>query len=212
MALTKLAKISDNSFWAVWKIEESLAGLIDLLHPSMPDLQYLNDLIHHPKKKLEWMAGRLALDCLLQHIGIKDYHVIKDNHGKPFLCSHDIHISLANSFPYATAIINTKFPVGIDIEQPSSKLLKVSRKFLSSAELSAAQADYTILCAFWCAKEAIYKVYGRKQLSFKDHILINFSQREPGLLGASVSSPFYSTHHELILEMIDSYYVCYNIN
>lgn len=212
MALTKLTKISENSFWAVWKIEESFPELIDLLNPSLSDLQHINDLIHHPKKKLEWAAGRLALHCLLQYIGVKDYHVIKDAHGKPFLYDSDIHISLANSFPYATAIVNTKFSVGIDIEQPSSKLLRVSRKFLSSAEASIAQEDHTILCAFWCAKETIYKVYGRKQLSFKEHISIKFSEREPGSLEANVKSPSYSAYHELILEIVDSYYVCYNIS
>ncbi len=210
MALTKLVKINDNSFWAVWKVEESLSELLTLLRPGILDIQYVHDCIHHPKKKLEWIAGRLALDSILQHMGVRDYQLLKDVHGKPFLSNSNIHVSLANSLPYATAIVSTDVLVGIDIERPSEKLRRVARKFLSSKELDIALTDIDILCFFWCAKEAVYKIHGRKQLSFKDHMYIDVAEIKSGILPVKVRHPDYTAYHTLIIERLNEYYVCYN--
>lgn len=210
MALTKLAKINENSFWAIWKIEEPLVELVTLLSPSIDEFNTMEATVHHPKKKLEWVAGRLALKSLLGHLQIPDWKIVKDDHGKPYLVDQNIHISLANSFPYATAIIHRSQTVGIDIEYPSEKLIRVRHKFLCEEECQKAGTNLNILCVFWCAKESVYKIHGRKMLSFKEHIFIKDFNLPSGKLLAQVSSPFHQAFHQLLIEQLDHYYIVYN--
>lgn len=211
MALTKLAKINDNSFWAVWKIEEPVTDLLKLLRPSIADYQILESTVHHPKKKLEWLAGRLALKSLLNYLDIPDWEIIKDPHGKPHLFDQNIHISLANSFPYATAIVNKTYAVGIDIEYPSEKLIRVRQKFLSESELLKSATNKDILCVFWCAKESVYKLHGRKMLSFKEHIFIKNFDLSAGKILTQVISPLHQAEHQLVIEQMDNFYIVYSL-
>ena len=209
MALTKLVKINDNSFWAAWKIEESLLQLFDLLQFPEAEIHKMELTIHHPKKKLEWTAGRLALQALLTHLHLPEWKLAKDPFGKPHLLNHKIQISLANSFPFATSIIHRNQSVGIDIEHPTEKLLRVAHKFLNEHELGLANNNLNLLCIFWCAKECIYKIHGRKMLSFKEHMHIQtFNQNN---ITVQVRSPnFFATHH-LNIECLSDFYVLYNL-
>lgn len=211
MALTKLAKINDNSFWAVWKIEEPLTELVELLCPSFLEYKRMEATVHHPKKKLEWLAGRLALKSLLNYLNIPAWKIIKDHHGKPYLVDQNIHISLANSFPYASAIVHKSQAVGIDIEYPSEKLIRVRHKFLREEELQKAGTNTDLLCVFWCAKESIYKIHGRKMLSFKEHIFIKDFDLHSGKLSAQVLSPFHQAYHQLLIEQLESFYIVYSL-
>lgn len=171
MPLIKLEKINQNSSWALWKIDETLRQLVQTvdLHPA--DLAELYD-IHHPQKKLEWLAGRAALRALLRAEGQSCFRLAKDDKGKPHLHDDTFHISLANSYPYGVAIIHRQYPVGIDIEKPSTKLARVRHKFLHSSEEDAVQDDLDKLCIYWACKESLYKLYGRKYLSLKQNIMV----------------------------------------
>ncbi len=210
MPLTKLAKINENSFWAAWKIEEPLSYLLEALREGGIEGQDADLAIHHPQKKLEWAAGRLALQSLLDHGKISGSQLAKDEHGKPYLPGKEIHLSLAHSYPYATAIIHRHQPVGIDIEQPSEKLLRVRHKFLNRDEITRAGDDTYLLCVFWCAKESVYKIHGRKQLTFKDHIFIDDYHAASGLLSVHVSADGRFIPHQLVVERLDRFYVVYN--
>ncbi len=209
MALAKLAKINENSFWAIWEIKESLSQLLDLLYLSPSELHELVYTVHHPKKKLEWAAGRLALQTILDKFQVAQWEITKDSHGKPYLLNHEIQISLANSFPFATAIAHHTLPVGIDLEYPSEKLLRVCHKFLSQEESIMASDDLDLLCIFWCAKECVYKIHGRKMLSFKDHIFIKKVDISSKRLLVQVSTPSYQAFHELSIDQIRNFHIVY---
>lgn len=171
MPLLKLEKINHNSSWALWKIDEPFDELVHYLQFHPNDLAELGS-IHHPRKQLEWLSGRAALRSLLDTQDQSEFRLSKDDKGKPFLRNQIYHISLANSFPYGVAIIHRNFPVGIDIERPSSKLLRVRHKFLNDTEAQATQEDLHQLCKYWATKESLYKLYGRKQLSLKQNIIV----------------------------------------
>lgn len=211
MALTKLAKIDENSFWAIWKIEEPFSRLLSSLSISSSALQEMEATVHHPKKKLEWIAGRLALQSLLEQLGKTEWDIIKDPHGKPHLADQSFHISLSNSFPFGAAIVDGKRPVGIDIEPPSEKVLRVSYKFLNSTELKKAGANIDLLCLFWCAKECIYKIHGRKSLSFKEHIFIHNFNPSAGTITALVSGPENHSLHQLAFEQVEGFFIVYSL-
>ena len=58
------------------------------------------------------------------------------------------------------------------MEKIDIKLSRVASKFLSKEEFENAADNVKLLCIYWCSKEALYKLHGRKKVSFKDDILI----------------------------------------
>lgn len=184
MPLVKLEKINQNSSWALWKIEESVIQLAEYVRLPSEDLTELHS-ISHPRKKLEWFASRAALRSLLDAEHHPEFRLRKDDKGKPYLPEHCFHISLANSFPYGAAIIHRHHQVGIDIEPPSPKLLRVKHKFLNSVESEEVLEDLDKLCIYWAAKESLYKLYGGKQLSLKQNIQVDFPTNNQ--ISASIS-------------------------
>ena len=173
MALVKLVKINDNSFWALWKISEPLYVLTEQYPPLLDEMAYLSE-IHHPSKKAEWLAGRLAVKALIEQLGEPFTGVFKDKYGKPYLCNSSFHISLANSYPYAAAIIHRHIASGIDLEPPKPTLLRIRHKFLNEEELADAGEDLRKLCIYWCAKECLYKIHGKTwSFSFRQNMHID---------------------------------------
>lgn len=211
MALTKIIKINDKLSWALWKIEAPWAELLNEREISEEEYELLN-AIHHPIKKAEFLASRLALHALLTSVGIEDYAMYKDNHGKPHIMQYSFHISLANSYPYATAIINMDAPVGIDIEKPSDKLIRVQHKFLHPSEWSTFKDNPERLCLAWCAKESLYKLHGRKNLSFKGNICIQeIDYPRTSLLKADIILPHQTQHFSLEIIPVENFFVLFNV-
>ncbi|MGB1217877.1 MAG: 4'-phosphopantetheinyl transferase family protein, partial [Saprospiraceae bacterium] len=126
----------------------------------------------HPKRQMEWMAGRLLLHKMS---GRKTRgECTKDEFGKPFLKDSEYDISLSHSGRFA-AVIATPFPCGIDIQKIVPKLKRIENKFMTKADLSTLSTEFYMehLHVYWGAKEAIYKAYGKKKLEFKEHILLD---------------------------------------
>jgi phosphopantetheinyl transferase len=209
MALAKLVRINDNSYWAAWKIEETPEQLMTRAQlPSASIAEWQS--IKHPRKSLEWLASRAALAALLDNLGLPVSGTYKDNKGKPYLNNGASHISLANTYPYGIAMMHTYASVGIDIEVPSDKLLRTQHKFLSQLEMEAVDSRLSHLCAYWCAKEALYKLYGRKMLSFKDQIWIRSLSFDNGIrLEAEITSSAANAQYCLEGTIVDGFYVVY---
>jgi len=211
MALTKIVKINDKLSWALWKIDAPWTDLLHLLQPNDEEYQLLLK-IRHPQKKAEFLAGRLALRDLLTSIGIHEFEMYKDSHGKPHIKKYSIHISLANSYPHAAAIVHLESPVGIDIEKPSDKLIRVQHKFLHASEWDTFSYDLEKLCLAWCAKESLYKLHGRKNLSFKANILVQhlYYPKEPMLEAAIVVADQHETYTLHIVQE-ENFFIAFNV-
>lgn len=211
MALTKIVKINDKLSWALWKVASPWTELLNERQISQEEYELLAT-ISHPIKKAEFLASRLALHALLSSIGVDDYIMHKDMHGKPYLIDSSIHISLANSFPYATAIVHKDAPVGIDIEKPSDKLIRVQHKFLHETEWVTFLNNPELLCLAWCAKESLYKLHGRKNLSFKANICIKELLYPQNLsLKADILLPNYTQHFELQIVREENFFILFNV-
>jgi phosphopantetheinyl transferase len=166
MPLVKMQKTGKQSGWAIWFIAETKAELISLSPEPCPA-----EIISE-QKKLEWLAGKILIKTLVEHSGLNYYGLRKDEFGKPFLNEHSNPISLTHSFPYVAAQMDIKQSVGIDLEQPKEKLLKIAHRVMADYELADAGQDIIKHCVYWCAKEALYKVYGRRGLIFSNHLNI----------------------------------------
>ena len=145
------------------------------LHQSLGSAFNSDDFetISHPQKKREWLASRILIKILVEQFGFDYEGTHKDEHGKAFLVNNDSHISITHTFDYVAAVLNPWAPVGIDMEKADPKLQRTSTKYLSEPEFEHAENELSTLCMYWCAKEAIYKLYGKKKISFKNSIYIN---------------------------------------
>jgi 4'-phosphopantetheinyl transferase len=182
MPLVHSEKIEETSTLLVWNLTETeneLSGMLDSPHNSFE----LNS-ISHPQKKREWMASRLLIKILTEEFGSIYKGTYKDDHGKVFLSQQDAHISITHTHDYVAAILDPVKPVGIDMEKLDPKLRRTAKKFLNDQELAHASDDLTLLAMYWCAKEAIYKLYGKTKVSFKDDIqVLSFSSADEELSG-----------------------------
>jgi len=210
MSVTKIVKINDKLGWAYYKIESGWEQLLALSVFTAADLQALQT-ITHPRKKAEYLSSRIALYDLLAVYNIPHTHLSKDMYGKPFLTDTDLHISLANSYPYGVAVLNLDRATGIDIELPSNKLLRVQHKFLHAHELHL-QDDIEQLCLAWCTKECLYKLHGQQKLSLKDHIrIIELEYPLSPLISAEIFLDDCWSPYQLLIERIENFFIVLSV-
>jgi 4'-phosphopantetheinyl transferase len=166
MPVAKMNDMGGESCWALWRIEEDEQTLSYHAMETCPD-----DLIS-VQKRLEYLAGRALMKSLVETMGISYTGMKKDEAGKPFLKDSRHQVSLSHSFPYAAAQIHPTHSIGIDIEQPKDKLLRIASRVLSEQEQQDAGHDPVKHCIYWCAKEAMYKIYGKRGLHFNTQLLL----------------------------------------
>ncbi len=165
--------------WALWKIVESESQLAIELDPH----ENVPEQITNAQKRLEYLAGRILLKKLLELWQEEFRGLSKDEFGKPHLIRHSYPISLTHSYPYVAAVIDPSRPVGIDLEQPKEKLLRVAPRVLHLEERADAGTDIIKHCIYWCAKEALIKIHGKKDLVLAENLRIRpFSMQKQGEL------------------------------
>ena len=184
-------KINAHTELAVWKIEEPRALLIAGLQLKAHELAII-DSFKSEKRALQWLSTRLLLRTMLNTNEYIDCQM--DTHGKPYLVNYDYHISLSHSYDYAAVMISrdATIKVGVDMEMIKHKIKLIKHKFLTDLELAQKQIGDNIdgLYVCWCAKEAIYKWHGKKELEFKRDIHIRpFKLRQQGELEVLVNLP-----------------------
>ena len=185
MPLHKIELTGHRCGWALWNITETEEALAAMAQPEICP----ND-IRSPSKRMEWLAGRILLQRLLEEGGLRYDGLLKDAFGKPFLDGYPHPISLSHSYPYVAAQIDFQIAVGIDVEQPKAKLLTIAHRVLNRSEEEDAGKDITKNCVYWCAKEALYKIYGRRGLTFSTHLHIqSFTLGHHGQLVGKISAP-----------------------
>ncbi|UXP31943.1 4'-phosphopantetheinyl transferase superfamily protein [Reichenbachiella agarivorans] len=203
--IKKQFKISNHIILGIWEIDESLEQLAQGF-----DQKELDCIAHfHPLKKAEHIASRQLIQSMCQEMDIPFHGICKDSHGKPHLIDSDYHISLSHSYPKIAAMINLDVPCGIDIEQPREQLRRVKSKFLNPAELQVCQDDLDLLCIYWCAKESIYKMHGRKNLSFAQNIEIN--RIKDNQIFCSINKDQERKKFVLNMQQEDDYLITYNL-
>lgn len=181
--------IDEHTRLAVWKIEETEEELFRGLQLKTHELDFIASL-NNGKRLLHWLSTRLLLRTMLQTNDYIDSRM--DDQGKPYLVNGDYQISFSHSFDYASVMISKDKQVGVDIELIKDKIQKIKNKFLKPEELSGLpEKDNTLaLYICWCAKEAIYKWYGKKGLEFKKHIdIYPFTPQDAGMVKARAVLP-----------------------
>lgn len=213
MSLLRIEKINQNLAWGLWKIEEDSQKLAEKLYP------YHHAIAENPAilelKKCESLASRLVVRKILESWGLDFQGIKKDECQKPYITGLNYHVSLTHTQNYAAAIVDKRSFTGIDIELIREKVQKVAHKFLSEKELIASENDIEKLTLYWSAKEVLYKTYGKKRMSLRQHILIeNFDLAKRGKLLGIINFPEKLLHqkYELAYRKIENIYICYVCN
>ncbi len=206
MAIIFCKRISENNILSLWKIEETPEFYLDYLGIKASALVDESN-VTLPSKQLEWLASRTCAKYTTELFDLKYFGIGKDSFKNPFLINHQqVYISLSHTNEYAAVVISLTEEVGIDIEKISDKLRRVSHKFLNSNELAHAENNLLILCTYWCAKESLYKWYGKKNLSLKDNIYIEpFTEKSTNLKGEIIIEGKLKTEHQLLVIYLDDY-------
>jgi 4'-phosphopantetheinyl transferase len=173
MPLEKIVVESDRA-WALWKITEDEKSL----HAEIDAYETLSDTLTNPQKRLEWLAGRVTTKEVMKSLQLRFKGITKDEQGKPFPKGYDFQLSLSHSFPYVAVLMEKGVSVGIDLEQPKEKLLRIASRIHHDAEIRDLGTDIVKHCIYWCAKESLLKRYGRKDLIFAENMFIEPFHRE----------------------------------
>lgn len=119
----------------------------------------------HLGRKREFVATRL-----LRHQLFGFRHIHYTASGAPFIPDGPF-ISISHAPNIVAIAVNSEFSVGLDLEPPRREIARVMHKFLSDDErLLFDCADAEIVTRIWSAKEALYKLAGRKKIIFAEEL------------------------------------------
>ena len=170
---------TNDTQWAVWKVEESLEALLALL----PDARRVcceQELLQFAseRRKIEWLSVRVLLYFMLK----EDKQIGYSSEGKPFLTDDSFFISISHTKGYVAVILNPKTTVGIDIEQYGKRVHKVFDRFIRPDEqVEAYQGDTTwggLL--HWSAKETVFKCMKNADADLRKLCLSHFIPQKEG--------------------------------
>ncbi len=138
-------------------------------------MEYLTDIekqrllsFKHIRRRREFMATRI-----LRHRAIGFQHINYDHNGAPYI-NNEGFISISHSTNEVGLAINPNFKIGLDLESPRDNIRSLMHKFLSEQEKETYNTDDILeVCKIWSAKEAMYKLAGRKKIHFKSELLLN---------------------------------------
>jgi phosphopantetheinyl transferase len=165
--------IDDDTKLGIWKIEEDEDFFLRTVVPQRN--------VSHPHKKLQHLAGRYLLKYLFHDFPLS-LILIADTR-KPYLENEAYHFSISHCGDFAAAIVSKSKRVGVDIEIPTEKILRIEHKFLHQKEavmingwsgIDRQQAS-TLL---WSSKEAMFKWWGNGNVDFSDMLRLSINQPE----------------------------------
>ena len=122
--------------------------------------------LRFPKRRTEWLGGRLALKDLVQQAtgaAKKEIEILPQTSGKPLLFvggkPSSLAFSITHSHGFAVAgLAEVGTFLGIDLEKIAHRIDAWAKDFFHPTELTG--TDDTFLTALWTQKEALVKVLG----------------------------------------------------
>jgi len=196
-------KAESETTQAIWRIEESEAWFLEQLQLNDAECVQLEEI--KGWRRTEWLAVRHLVATMLP-----DHErpvLVKDEYGKPFLHNSSLHVSISHSHHLAAAMLS-KQVIGIDIQKIVAKIERLAPRFLSENELAfihpgAYRIEHLHVC--WCAKEALYKAYGKREVDFCEHLWLDpfVYTPEGGIFQGRVVKGDYNERFDLRYSMVE---------
>ena len=193
--------LNEFSILGVWKIEEDLNSLLDLVILDNDEKKKYKGF-SSTSRKLEFLSVRALLSELIG----KEAKIVYNKNNKPFLKDGSRFISISHSHKLTSILLSTNEKVGIDLEYMSTNIAAIAFKFLNRKEKVTKEQEERKyhLYIHWCAKEALYKICDKEGISIKKNITIEpFKLSESGEIRGHV-------HTDKINESFDLYYSKYD--
>ena len=193
--------LNEYSVLGVWKIEEDLSTLLDLVILDAEEKKKYKGFRSN-SRKLEFLSVRALLAELLG----KEASIVYNKNNKPFLKDGSHFISISHSHRLTAILLSTNEKVGIDLEYMSSNIAAFSFKYMNRKEKVTKDPELRKyhLYIHWCAKEALYKICDKEGISIRNNITIEpFELKESGEIKGKV-------HTEKIKESFDLFYSRYD--
>ena len=156
-----------NTHIYVWKITLSYEDQIK--NPLLNSAELISAKeLKNEKRKKEFISSRIAL----KNIFNKELELKHHKSGKPFI-KEAKHLSISHSSDFLAVAFGDE-NIGIDIEKPQNRMVKLMPKILSEIELMEFKKESAIdlACKLWGTKEAILKYVGDKNLNYKEDIKV----------------------------------------
>jgi 4'-phosphopantetheinyl transferase len=182
-------------------VDELLSGLV-----LTPAEERIFATLHGLQRRQQWLSYRRIIKRILNLDRILE--IDYDRFGRPTILNHHSKISVSHSHDYSAAIVSGHGRVGIDIELMHPRIEKVVKKFMNEAELEMLNLDYSIgfMNTVWSAKEALYKLYGRRKLDFRENIRLDpFSFKGQGQLHGAIIKGESSLQFRMRYETVGNY-------
>ncbi len=205
-------KIVPSAVLGIWEITESLETLHQQSSLSAAERSYYTTLKSTMRKK-HWLSYRLIVPHILPPPSVSG--ISYDEYGKPLLENGTGYVSAAHSGKFAALIASKNNNVGLDIEAINPKIVRISHKFLSAAEMEYdfAGKETESLSLIWCAKEALYKLFGKGGLSFARHLQVEpFIYDGQGTVTGKIASEHISRSFSVHYETLEGYMMAYVID
>ena len=154
-----------NTHICVWKMTSSYKNQIKSHLLNLDELTSAKELKNEKRKK-EFISSRIALKKIFN----KELELKHHKSGRPFI-KEAKHLSISHSSNFLALAYGDE-NIGIDIEKPQNRMVKLMPKILSELELMEFKKKPSIdlACKLWGAKEAILKYVGEKKLNYKEDI------------------------------------------
>ncbi|MBL1280559.1 MAG: 4'-phosphopantetheinyl transferase superfamily protein [Fluviicola sp.] len=159
-------------------------------------------------RKMEYVATRV-----LKHSVFGEKRIEYSEIGAPYIKETGF-ISISHTHNMVAIGVNPNYKIGLDLETPRDNVLEVASKFLSEEE----KTIFNILnklevTKIWSAKEALYKLAGRKKIHFKTELLLKKHSGDvwQGLIinpNHSISAKLNIFEHRGIIVSINNEQVC----
>ena len=192
--------INNSTKIMTWNI---VPGELDESHLNEHDKSLL-------KKRNEEISREhfLAVRKLLK-IENPDININYDKNGKPYL-NKNKGISISHSNKMVGIGLSNEIDFGIDIQIKTDKIFNIQNKFLSKKEiLQLTSKNIESLTKIWSAKESIYKLLGKKGVSFSSDLEIDVSPKNNMFKTGHYINGNNKIKFDLIFFSLDEYIICY---
>ncbi len=184
MPFLQFTQLKNNIFLGIWAINhntENLDFFLEKFFLFENDKKYLETISNYDAK-IRCLASRFCLKLLLEQLSLQYEGISHTENKKPFLKNlPNIQISISHSEDYCGAVVSFDKNIGLDLEKTQEKIQKIAPKFLSELEKNTffsknisenTPFDIDLLTQIWSSKEAMYKLYAEKKMTFKNDILV----------------------------------------
>jgi len=158
-----------------WQILESELELLQMASMGQAEaraqmVEALSE-VKSPARRLEWLATRALLAGILMDVP----RIRHDAFGKPSLEGIPRHLSVTHSKGLVGVMLSEHQEIGLDAERMSDKIAQIAFKFLhpEQAEPLLSSRNMLHLYMHWCGKEALFKLYGKGGLDFKEQLHVH---------------------------------------